>query len=462
MYKLGVCVIIILYLVLQFGKSLFLQFIEFRIIEYSLCNCNIICYFQNLERLSLEYWQDISEKGLEKFCEAMSHITKLNLSQRAASHRYDGVLRAIAGNMPHLKYLDISSITVEPKFIEYLLPTEDNPLGGCKELAYLNLCQVKEVDVMLLKKIILALPKLNCLRHELVVNALGDLTEEEMGVDTGRSLNSLYVTIVYERSATRYCRNRLQVLARSPIFKRFNNITTLDVELRQQESGSLSDVLRSLQLRRVTLRGVPTGHKLPHLLSLSLLQSISADVQCLTFTDLSGDMSLIDIMRSFKHLVKLKLIHIHRTFEKDSTKNCSSTHHEPVETLSKLHVLNFLDEMLLHCLDENVCSADMLVALLRSPNINLINLLSVEAMTDDVMFNALSSPGGAALSTLTQLFVMECPLITAAPFVHWLTRENCSLQYLHICGCEKIDCNFLRDVAEQYPRALVVSERLDI
>ena len=86
--------------------------------------------------------------------------------------------------MRHLKSLNISNCEVEPKIIECLLPTEDNSLGGCPELVDLDLSSNVMVHVELLKKILLALPKLRSLKHELLVNALGELTEEEMGEDT--------------------------------------------------------------------------------------------------------------------------------------------------------------------------------------------------------------------------------------------------------------------------------------
>ena len=78
--------------------------------------------------------------------------------------------KAIYSNLLHLNYLDISYNTVAYEAIEYLFPTEGNFEEGCSKLAYLNLLRVKCVHVKLLKKLITALPKLNCL-NELVVNA---------------------------------------------------------------------------------------------------------------------------------------------------------------------------------------------------------------------------------------------------------------------------------------------------
>ena len=78
-----------------------------------------------------------SETALEKLCPAIPHITNLSLTEAQYDDKCDGLLRAIAANLHQLKYLDISNSEVDPKAIEYLLPTEDNALGGCPELVEL-------------------------------------------------------------------------------------------------------------------------------------------------------------------------------------------------------------------------------------------------------------------------------------------------------------------------------------
>ena len=165
-----------------------------------------------------------------KFCVAMSNITKLNLSSPYDSNKNDEVLRAISANMRHLKSLNIAWWKVDPKSIEYLLPTEDNVPGGCSELVELDLWYIKNVHLELLKKIILALPKLRFLRHELLVVALENLTEEEIGVDTARSLN-----IHFNNKCLSHHIN-YDVLAKSPIFQRVsNNITAAHISVPQSE-----------------------------------------------------------------------------------------------------------------------------------------------------------------------------------------------------------------------------------
>ena len=150
--------------------------------------------------------------------------------------------------------MDISYNTVEFEAIEYLLPTEGNFVEGCPKLAYLNLCRVKCVDVKLLKKIINALPKLNCLSSELVVNALGDSTPEEVSANTGTSMNTLWAPV--SKQGTQQYHKRFSVLARSPFIQRFCNISVIDVALRKKENEFLTVVLNLLKLKSVTLRGV--------------------------------------------------------------------------------------------------------------------------------------------------------------------------------------------------------------
>ena len=394
-----------------------------------------------------------SETALEKLCPAIPHITNLSLTEAQYDDKCDGLLRAIAANLHQLKYLDISNSEVDPKAIEYLLPTEDNALGGCPELVELDLWGVENVGEDLVKKIILALPKLGCLRHELLINGLGKLTEEEMGVDTARHFNSLY-------SLNADSPIHFDLLAKSPAFPRFkNNITAVDIdapiaEEGQQESALLADVLMWLpNLKHVTVFEISEAR---HHVS-SLLESIGDRLECLTFYD-SFNVSLQDIMRTCKNLV---LLSMDRSFkENDPSMNVSNRPHDQVEMPIKLPELNYLTEITLVLLDKDVCSADMLIALLQSPYLNKITLNSVEAMTDDVMWNVFSSRGCTAFSKVYGIIMTECALITAEPFVHWLTKEYRSLQYMCFYECEKVDYQILVDAAGKCSRAVLIQGRL--
>ena len=402
---------------------------------------------------SLTWYPKItSQTALGNLCLAIPHITKLSLTEARYDDKCDGLLRAIACNLHDLKYLDISNSEVDPKAVEYLLPTNDNTLGGCPELVYLDLWDVENVDEELVKKIILALPKLRSLKHELLINALGKLTEEEMGVDTARYLNSLYALNAHSPI-------RFDLLAKSPAFQRFkNNITTvhLDAPLAeegQQESASLTDVLMWLpNLNILTLCGISEAR---HHVS-SLLESIGDRLEYLTLTN-SFNLSLQDIMRTCKNLVQLTM---NRSLkENDPQINSSNRHQDQVEMPIKLSELNYLTQIDLESLDKDVCSADMLITLLQSPYLNKITLCNIEAMSDDVMWNVPSSRGCTALSKVTGIMVTVCALITAAPFMHWLNRENCSLQYMCFYRCDKINYQILRDAAEKCSRAVIIQEQ---
>ena len=106
----------------------------------------------------------------------------------------------------------------------------------------------------LLKKIILALPSLRSLRHGLLITALENLTEEEVGVDTARSL-----IIDFNNKWSSHPIN-FDVLAKSPICQQIiNNITTaqilvLESEKEIEEFVLLADLLMSMpKLRRLKL-----------------------------------------------------------------------------------------------------------------------------------------------------------------------------------------------------------------
>ena len=396
-----------------------------------------------------------SAAALEKFCVAMPHITKLHLSCGHDINKNGRVIRAIAANMHHLKSLSLSRWKVESKAIEYLLPTEDNTLGGCPELVHLDLWSTVSVDVKLLKKIILALPKLRTLKNAFLIAALGDFTEKEIGEDTARCLNSLYGRHHYDHTDDTYSHICYNNLAKSPVLQRFNNnITAVEIDLPvnvdgQKEFKLLTNILMSMpKLRSVTLGAIPEGHD--HV--LPLLESIGDHLEQLHLSDLCGHPSIHvdDIMRTCRNLIKFSLNY--RRFE-----NANKPLQNWIQKSSKLPVLNNLTELNIRNMNKEMCSEDMLMALLQSHWLNKITIENIEAMSDDVMFQALSSRGDAALSKVTKFIIKNCPLITAAPLVHWLNKENCSLEYLHF-ALRDIDNKVLTDAARKYLKVLIVEK----
>ena len=408
-------------------------------------------FFQKLESLHF-FPLATSQTTLEQFCAAMPHMTKLILPCTNHKIKYDGILRAIAANMHQLKYLDLSDCIYKPKAIGCLLPTRDNVLGGCPELVELDLARNKHVGVKLLKKIILALPKLRSLKHELLINALGSLTEKEMGVDTARSLNTLYARHM------RHSSTRFGVLAKSPVFQRIKNkIITVDVATsiseKVQNRSALADILMSLpKLKCVELYSTCISEAEENV--SSWLEAIGDRVEYLKLKDFSVNPSVQDILRPCGNLIELSIFNSHK--ENYSQSNDNSRHQGQLKKPSKLQVLHYLTEINLINMDKESCSATMLIALLQSPRVNKIHLMNVDAMSDDVMWNVLLSRGCDFLSKVTEFTMRYCPLITAAPFVNWLNRDNCSLQYIEFYKCEKIDCDILRAAAENCPRALII------
>ena len=358
--------------------------------------------------------------------------------------------------MHHLKSLNISHSNVEPKALGYLLPTEDSVLSGCPELVDIDLCHVEQVDIQLLKSIILALPKLRRLKHELFVKALGDLTEEEMSVNTARYVYSLYGRHFYELPNHRFSLLRYNILSKSPVFQRIkNNITNVDIPLPAAEEGQIepslfADVLISMpRLKSISLCNI--GEARRHV--LPVLEFIGHRLEYLDLLlDVSGNLSVQDIMMTCRNLVHLSMYQMHP----EDLLISGSLQYDQVEWPSKLPVLNCLKEIYLNYLDKAVCSADILTALLQSPNLNKICLRNLEAMSDDVMLKALSSPDCAALSKVIQFSVKECQLITEAPLVLWITKENCSLQYVGFWGCDNINISILKSHASECHRALII------
>ena len=248
----------------------------------------------------------------------------------------------------------------------------------------------------------------------------------------------------------------IDILAKSPVFQRINNvITTVYISLyaftdeEQKESKSLAGPLMLLsKLRSAELNGISADHVLP------MLESVGDGLLYFLHFGLSTNLMISTIMKTCRNLVQLSLRHD----PDDTLGNDNNLHQDQTEWSSQLPVLHCLAVLELCCTDKKVCSSDMLIALLQCPCLSRIHLSSIEAMTDDVMFNVLSPRGGTALSNVTVFTMTDCTLITEAPFAHWITRENCSLQDLLFSKSEKFDCDVLIAAAEKCPRALVIEE----
>ena len=97
----------------------------------------------------------------------------------------------------------------------------------------------------------------------------------------------------------------------------------------------------------------------------------------------------------------------------------------------------------------------MLIALLVSPYLEKIELISVEVMSSIYLsnFHQSLSPSKGNVSTFLRSFHVEnCPKLTAAPFVHLLAMDDTKLDELHIEDCDIDDEDILHEAVENYPR----------
>ena len=370
----------------------------------------------------------------------MHHMTTLNLSAVLCTGRYDGVIRAISENMPNLKALDISESRVQASAIELLLPTKRNPLAGCPELVHLNLIFNSFVTVELLKKIILRLPKLQYLKHALLMKTLTELTEKEINKDTGRCLRCFYSDWSSDQSNNKMC---FAALSRAPVFTRFGNITEVDIVVTEESQHFWKDTLMQLKkIQRLTLYSVYETQKY----FLPVLESNGGCLEYLNLEYLYGDFDLSDIMRACPRLVELRV----------ACMTYTQSHQPKLKTSQVDCVLTCLRKFELHVIDEYVCSKGTLVSLLKSPCLEEINLTRVDAMSNDVMFNFLSvrCAGYVRSSKLQIIHLDGCPNITEEPFVCWLDMEDCMLEFLYISSCDKMNSKGLKSAAERYPKPL--------
>ena len=202
------------------------------------------------------------------------------------------------------------------------------------------------------------------------------------------------------------------------------------------------------------LSGISEAHE--HV--LPLLDTIGDRLVLVELFDLSGYLSVQDIMRTCTNVVELELCYRH--FKNGALKNDSNklVQQNQIESTSKMPVLHCLTKVILEHMNKEICSSDMLIALLQSPNLKNVLLGDLEAMTDDVMWTVLSSSDCAGLSKVTRFSVSHCSLITEALLVHWINREDCPLQYIIFSNCPGINCNVLKAAAKKCHKALRIEE----
>ena len=133
-----------------------------------------------------------------------------------------------------------------------------------------------------------------------------------------------------------------------------------------------------------------------------------------------------------------------------------------LEESSNMPYLTNLEELRVARLSEQTCSRVMLKALLVSPHLEKIELIYVEVLSNDLLFDVhqASSPcKGNSLTSLRSFHVVDCPKTTAAPFVRLLAMDDTKLDELHIEYCDMDDENVLHEAVEIYPRPLNVKVR---
>ena len=373
---------------------------------------------------------------LYKFTIAMPHLTHLNLSSVLRYNNYSDVLRAISTQMPQLTWLDISnSDDVHPDDIEYLLPIEGCQ-RGCPKLVYLNINNNVLVNIELLKKIILYLPRLQYLKHSLLMKTLEGLTEQEMGVETARCLRYIQNSKLIDEPID------YTLFLRGPVLPRLCNITEVDILVTEQSDHYIKELLMPLKkIKIMSLDGMSQSRE--HL--LPVLESNGGCLEHLRLHDVSGNLNLNDIIRTCPRLEKLIM-------------QCSSVDESArlkIETSEVDHVLTCLRKVYLQCSD-SLCSEATLLSVLKSSSLEEIFLLNIDAVSDAVIFNYLSYLCGCYVrsSKVKKFFSYSCQSITEAPFVSWLAMKECMLEYLYLEDCSMINGSVLKNAVEKYPKFL--------
>ena len=379
---------------------------------------------------------------LVDLCVTMKHVKELNLVERLSYNGCDEVLRAISANMPKLQELNIAHCSGSLSAIQCLLPTAENPQSGCPDLQILNLLHVPGVTVELLKKIIICLPKLRYLKNRLMVKALLEITDEELGMNSGRCMEHLYLNLPDKRKDSSV---QSHILQNAPVFAEECNVTRVDMFELNCSIVSTKDSLMPLKkLNSITFDNMSRKSRDEF---MSLLESKGDCLGYLRLTDSYRIVSLCDIAKTCPKLEKLMVTYCGPDAESDSV---SERNDRPI--LPCLKKINLYD------VTKAMCSSETLISLLLGPQLEEISLSGVHAMSNDVMFKVLSS-SRASLSKVKYFQLSGCPAITAAPFVQLLSKDNIALEDLHINYCNMVDQDVLHAAVEKCPQPLNVIMR---
>ena len=392
----------------------------------------------------------ISSTVLLDVCKTLSHLTVLNLAGVFRDSSYDEVLKAISTSMPQLKTLDITDAKVSPSAIIYLLPTEGPPRRGCPNLKAINLLKIKCIDVTLLKKIIMSLPKLQYVGHLLMVSVLPELTDEEAQTSSNyfNCLDQLRVPSLSDDST----KIRYDILQNAPKFAMKCNISKVSLFAKGHTKFSLADLLMPLaKLESVILENLSNCHMES---LLAVLESKGHQLRNLHLCEVSQFVSLHDIVRT---CLSLRRLTMNYSVDYDFGKNQEK---QPVESVD-LPSLNDLEFITLAHLNKQMCTSEMLDALLVSPSQSNINLTAIETLSTDSMLNLLSCSllGSPALTSVRNFQVNKCQNITAAPFVRLLSMDDTKLDELHIEDCDMVDKDVLHQAVKSYQRPLDITVR---
>ena len=352
----------------------------------------------------------------------------------------DEVLRTIAVSMPQLQQLDLGNCRASLSALECLLPSEDLGRRGCPEMQILNIWQFDDITIRLLKNIIFCLPKLRVLGHEFMVVVLAKVTDEELGMKSGRCLEILTVDIMLMGCS---------VLQNAPIFALDCNITRVDITITLRSNKSVMDLLMPFQnLKSISIHGMEKSCEG----FMSVLESKRHRLETLHLKEVHTCVSPCDIIRTCPMIKELTLNYVNSIgkseFEADQ------------ERQRDLHedgsVLPYLKKITLVNVSKELCSRETLISLLLCPQLEEIIFDSVHAMSNDVMINVLSS-SRASLSKVKYFALIRCPAITAAPIVQWLIMDKTVLEDLHIIDCDMDDEDVLQAAIEKYPQPLNVT-----
>ena len=261
------------------------------------------------------------------------------------------------------------------------------PQRGCKNLIHLNMKNSKYVTVELLRTILVCLPNLEVLNNALMIEALVDSAKNTE--NPGQSLTFLTGGFTFSNDWT------------TSAIQNLGKINELDIIMVNNSEQFWARLLSQLEdMTQLTVTCIPESH---HAL-INILKSNGGSLEYLSVLDSFKGYNISDITKACLRLVALKVQ--------------LSDFPIPYDTIVDTPIsLTSLRKVNIQLAGLHTCSKATLLSILKSPRLDEIYRLEVDAMFNEVVYNYLAWCEKPNSTKIKKIVLARCNNITEALFV---------------------------------------------